>query len=246
MLKRNINFVCRLSLNWKYRIIKVQGAGDYIIEIKRCEDIPECQRTEGGPKTQVVRTRLRLLEYKTGKNECVRLVTSLLDPVAYPAREVALSYHVRWEAELTYDEIKTHFFTVLHGKLHTNFRSKAPDGVEQEVYAMLVTYNFVRNTIVAAAKLHDLKPLEISFVESLQVITCALRTLETAALEQLPRLHLQLLKDIAACRLKRPRRKRSNPRKVKIKMSKFPRKRRGDRGELRDFESELQLLERAA
>ena len=35
------------------------------------------------------------------------LLTSLLDPVAAPADEIAVLYHERWELELGYDEIKT-------------------------------------------------------------------------------------------------------------------------------------------
>ena len=37
-----------------------------------------------------------------------RLVTTLLDPFAYPAKEVAVLYHERWHVELVIDETRTH------------------------------------------------------------------------------------------------------------------------------------------
>ena len=37
-----------------------------------------------------------------------RLATTLLDPAAAPAAEVAALYHERWEVETAYDEVKTH------------------------------------------------------------------------------------------------------------------------------------------
>jgi hypothetical protein len=37
-----------------------------------------------------------------------RLITSLLDPVAFPALVLAMEYHKRWEVESTIDELKVH------------------------------------------------------------------------------------------------------------------------------------------
>src|SRR5690606_31435145 len=57
---------------------------------------------------------LRLVEYTTtdparpGHGETHRLVTTLLDHEAAPAKELACAYHERWEVELVIDEIKTH------------------------------------------------------------------------------------------------------------------------------------------
>ena len=243
MVFRKIQFISRIALCWKPKIIAVNGPGDYLIELSPKEKIPGTKDSNGRFKTRKVKTVVRLIEYSTKKNTLVRLVTSLLDTEKYPARELALSYHLRWETELAYDEIKTHLFTVKHGLLHTNFRSKNPDDVEQEIYGMLAAYNFIRSTMNEAALTYDIEPLEISFVESLHVITKALDKMEVASPEQVSVLYDQMLEDLAACRLKRPRRRRWNPRKVKVKMSNYKRKRAGDCGEIRDFKEELQLLE---
>ena len=246
ILDKGIQIVARIPNNWTFRRAERLGPGDHMVTIARREDIPSGERLEGGPKTRVTTLKMRLIEFKTKDSEEVRLLTSLFDPEMYPARELAVGYHTRWETEITYDELKTHFFTVKHGTLHTNFRSQNPDDVLQECYGMLLTYNLVRSLIAEAASGHNIPPLEISFVESLEVIQEAIPRFELSP----PCLHAaltqRLLRDLAACRLDRPRRKRCNPRKVKTKMSNFGRKRSGDRGSYRDFQAEIELLDVAA
>ena len=145
---------------------------------------------------------------------------------------------------MAYDELKTHLATVSHGTLHTTFRSKSPDGVRQETFGMLVAYNLVRGLIAEAADEYQCDPLTISFVESLRIIQSALsqvpgRSSFGADPQAIRRL---LLYDIANC-VNRPRRKRSYPRKVKIKMSNFGVKTPEDQGQNVDFVALLQLRE---
>jgi hypothetical protein len=74
-----------------------------------------------------------------------RLVTTLLDAVSYPAGEVAVLYHERWEVETAYFELKS---TMLGGRV---LRARTPGGIDQEVYALLVTYQVLRTAIADAA-----------------------------------------------------------------------------------------------
>jgi hypothetical protein len=74
-----------------------------------------------------------------------RLVTTLLDPVSYPAGEVVVLYHERWEVETAYFELKS---TMLGGRV---LRARTPAGIDQEVYALLVTYQVLRTAIADAA-----------------------------------------------------------------------------------------------
>jgi hypothetical protein len=74
-----------------------------------------------------------------------RLVTTLLDPACYPAGELAALYHERWEVETAYFELKS---TILGGRV---LRARTPDGIEQEVWALLVTYQALRTAIADAA-----------------------------------------------------------------------------------------------
>ena len=53
---------------------------------------------------------VRVVEYRLDdpSDAVYRLATTLLDPTAAPAAEVAALYHERWEVETAYDEVKTH------------------------------------------------------------------------------------------------------------------------------------------
>ena len=63
---------------------------------------------------------MRIVEYTIsdpalpGYGEVHRLVTTLLNPEAFPALELARAYHERWEIELVIDEVDTHqhYFSV--------------------------------------------------------------------------------------------------------------------------------------
>ncbi len=152
-------------------------------------------------------------------------------------------YHERWESEISYDEVKVHLETVKHGTQHTVFRSKSPELVEQEFWAMLSTYNLVRGLMAEAAVKHDIPPLELSFVDSLEVIGLTLAEVQSAPDERLPFLHERLLEDLADCRLDRPRRPRVYDRVVKAKMSNYAVKRAHHRQQSRDIEKDLRLVD---
>jgi hypothetical protein len=70
----------------------------------------------------------------TVRREQWRLLTSLLDSARYPATELITLYHERWQSETTYFSIKA---TMLDGRV---LRSRSLEGIDQEVYALLTTY----------------------------------------------------------------------------------------------------------
>ena len=51
------------------------------------------------------------------------------DPNEIPATELAVAYHQRWEAELVFDELKTH-----QRGAGMILRSRKPELVEQEIW----------------------------------------------------------------------------------------------------------------
>jgi hypothetical protein len=171
------------------------------------------------------REEVRIIEYTfddpplAGHGERHRLVTTLLDPAAAPARVLALAYHERWEIELVIDEIDTH--QRLPGR---PLRSLTPVGIIQEVYGLLIAYNAVRQLMHEAALTVDVDPDRLSFVGALEVVTGALREFQQTAPQDHAQLYRRMLADIAAERLP-PRRARVNPRVVKRQQSKFPVKR---------------------
>jgi hypothetical protein len=143
-----------------------------------------------------------------------RLVTSLMNPRLAPAEELVEAYHARWEFELAVDEVKT------HQRPPAPLRSRKPVGVLQEVYALLLAHYLTRAVMADAARTADLAPARLSFLATLRLIREALPDFQRAAPAEHPRLHQQLLADVAAERLPE-RRDRSNPRVVKQKMANF-------------------------
>jgi hypothetical protein len=65
--------------------------------------------------------------------------------VRYPAGDLAVLYYERWEAETAYLELKS---TIPGGRV---LRARTPGGIDQEVYALLVTYQVLRTAIADAA-----------------------------------------------------------------------------------------------
>lgn len=148
-----------------------------------------------------------------------RIITTLLDPDLYPARELAIAYHERWEIELALDEIEVHqhFYD---GPL----RSKKPVGVLQELYGLLIAHWTIRFLMHEAAMTRGLDPDRLSFTRALRIIGEAVADFALAASEVMPLLYGRMLQDIASRPLPE-RRARSNPRVVKRKMSNFDLKR---------------------
>ena len=64
-----------------------------------------------------------------------RLLTTLLDPGTHPAAQLITLYHQRWEIETAYLELKS---SILGGRV---LRSRTPDGIDQEIHALLITYH---------------------------------------------------------------------------------------------------------
>lgn len=94
-----------------------------------------------------------------------RLITTILDPEAAPANELAVLYCERWEIETALDELKTH-----QRGPRLVLRSKAPEGVIQEVYGYLLAHYAIRALMHEAALVADEDPDRLSFIRSLRVV----------------------------------------------------------------------------
>lgn len=109
---------------------------------------------------------VRVIEYRvSGKEETIRLVTSILDWKAAPAQELAELYHERWEFETALDEFKTH----LRGA-RTVLRSQTPELVRQEVYGILLAHFALRGLMHQAALRGGRDPDRISFTHTVNVV----------------------------------------------------------------------------
>jgi hypothetical protein len=99
----------------------------------------------GGVRVRVIDAQIAIVTAAGRTCGHYRVVTTLTDPARYPAREVIALYRERWEVETCYLELKS---TILGGRV---LRARTPDGIEQEVWALLVTYQALRTAIADAA-----------------------------------------------------------------------------------------------
>lgn len=100
-----------------------------------------------------------------GSGEVFTVVTSITGYQDAPAPELAAACHQRWEAELAFDEIKTH----QRGPAAV-LRSRSPDLVLQELYALLLTHYAIRQLMTEAAGQAELDPDQLSFTRTLNIV----------------------------------------------------------------------------
>jgi len=153
----------------------------------------------------------------TTRVELFRLVTTITDPQQATAAELAACYTQRWESETTFKSLKTH----QRGPRQV-LRSQDPDGISQELYAYLITYQAVRRLMNQAAITADIDPDRLSFTTALRAVRRFITSAATATGHLLAaivdRAIAQILED------QHERRDRASPRVVKRSQSPYPSK----------------------
>jgi hypothetical protein len=123
----------------------------------------------GNPPSTNTALPVRVIEYSIpdadGPGELICLISTILDHTDTAAIELAAAYHERWEIENTFDEIKTH----QRGDKRV-LRSKKPDLVKQEIWALLLTHYAIRTLMTEAADEADVDTDRISFMRTLRII----------------------------------------------------------------------------
>lgn len=131
--------------------------------IRRARDGADIDSSEG--------YLVRVVEYDipdrvgNGTGELICVMTSILDPAEATAEELAAAYHERWECEGLIDEVKTH-----HRGPARVLRSKSPDMVRQEIWALLLTHYGIRRLMCKAADEVGEDPDRLSFMRSLRIV----------------------------------------------------------------------------
>jgi hypothetical protein len=127
---------------------------------------------EPGTRGRGKRIPVRVVEYtlQAGESEhphkageVYRLVTTILEPDAAPAEDLAEAYAQRWEIESVFDEIKTHQLDA-----RPVLRSRDPDGVEQEIWGILLLHHAIRDLIHTSARDAGVDPDRVSFTRALR------------------------------------------------------------------------------
>lgn len=234
-------FIVKAPRGLKLKPIQFLPDGSFLAQLTHKIEDHDAPPTKSGRKRwKKVTLIVRVIRIEIPGFRPIALITNILDETI-TARELALHYHKRWDIEIAYDEIKTHQCATLRGQSPTTFRSKRPDLVEQELYAMLIMYNLIRLLICQAAEEHGKDPCSISFLDALQHLIDAAPIMTADEPYQESQFEY-LLAVIADCEIDRPRRPRASPRVVKVKMSKFKRKREKHKSETRDLAKELKIM----
>jgi len=145
----------------------------------------------------------------------VTLVTTLLDPVAYPAHELAALYARRWRLELCLRDLKT---TLGMDQL----RCKSPDMAEKELLAYLVAHNLIRCVMAEAVAQYSVDLERISFKGTVDALRQYSVAIAQARNQKMRRqlwadLLLNLARDLVPLRPNR-----QEPRAVKRRLKPYP------------------------
>ena len=182
-------------------------------KLGREDHLVEWQR---GRQRSIVMRELRVRIDKKGfRTKQFVVVTSLLDPVEYSAKELAGLYRARWHAELDIRSIKN----VMQMDV---LRCKTPEMVRKEIWGHALVYNLLRGVMAEAAYRRGVQPRGLSFQGARQVAKNYRTELARAPVRQAEALRADALEAIAEERVgERPDRYEPRARKRREKM--YPR-----------------------
>jgi hypothetical protein len=167
------------ALVWRARtdldlpVLEVLSDGSYLSEVgdpQQKRHNREYERKRRARGVAVDYLKVRVVDYeipnRDGRDEFIRLITTILEPAEASAAELAAVYHERWEEESVLDEIETH----IRGGADVVLRSKHAETVRQEIWALLLTHYAVRHLMTEAAEQADIDVDRISFIRSFRAI----------------------------------------------------------------------------
>jgi hypothetical protein len=169
------------------------GRGDHVVrwaKPKRPDWLDEAAYQGMPDELELREVRVRVSQ-RGFRTKSLVVVTTLLDAAVYSARELAVVYRRRWQAELGLRSLKeTLGMDVL--------RCKAPAMVRQEVWAHLLAYNLIRGVLAEAAAGLGCEPRELSFAGAWQAMTAFAERLLEADADKFEQLYEWLLITIGA------------------------------------------------
>jgi hypothetical protein len=108
------------------------------------------------PETLTVRILQVRVKLPGSRVTTITLMTTLLDPILYPAKQIAEAYRLRWREEMCFDDLKT----TLH---MAHLKCLTPDMAKKELCMFLSAHNFLRCLMAQAAAQAHVQIEQISF-----------------------------------------------------------------------------------
>jgi Insertion element 4 transposase N-terminal/Transposase DDE domain len=143
------HLLVRLGSNRKLPVLRRYPDGSWLSQI-------------GATQVRVVQAEITITTSAGRRTGLYRLATTLTDHHRYPAFGLLTLYHQRWEIETAYLEIKA---SILGGRV---LRARTPQGIDQEVAALLVCYQILRLAMAdATATVPAVDPDRASFTIAL-------------------------------------------------------------------------------
>lgn len=218
---RGVHAACRVN---RARRIDLRGGRrlgrhDRLMTWRRPAGTRRSQVSEGLhelPETLTVRiVRITSVCRRAWRRRRIDLVTTLLDPAAYPPEALSELYRQRWLAELSLRSLKTTLgMDVL--------RCKSPEMVRKELVIFQIVYNLIRTLMRQAARIHQADPQQLSFAGTRQRLLAGLPRWTAARGHRAQMRFLeQLLIDIAQDPLPQ-RTDRHEPRAIRRRRKSFP------------------------
>lgn len=113
------------------------------------------------PETLLVRELRYLVGQRGYRPRVITLVTTLLDPVRYPATELAELYRSRWQIEVNFRHLKTTMGLEV-------LRCQRVAGVLKELHMFAIVYNLVRLVMLEASRRQRVPLQRVSFIDALR------------------------------------------------------------------------------
>ena len=190
------------------RFVKSLGPGDQIVDYVKPSARPAwMSETEYAalPATTRVREILCHVHEKGKRTRIVTIVTTLLDPVKYPKKEIIALYRKRWEIETNFRHLKT-TLNMEH------LKCKTVEGVVKELLIYVLVYNIVRTVmVIAAADQHVADANRISFIDTLRCL-CAMAM--HCGTDARPKIRVNRIRRFRSCPRVIKKRKKSYPLKM--------------------------------
>jgi hypothetical protein len=146
------------------RWMRSLGADDQLVEWFKPPHTPAWmsqQQYDALPDSITVREVRRRVRLPEGRRITVTIITTLLDPLLYPADELIALQLRRWDVETNLRHLKTTMgLDVL--------RCKTEAGVRKELAVFCLVYNLVRVVMLQAANRQDVPVSRISFADALK------------------------------------------------------------------------------